>query len=101
MDSITVSPMPPTTVISTAVVPVAVTTERVSSDAEFEDLLYLLDEAPPPPLMDLSGVTTAELRGLCNRVFRELDHDFPRVGARDDYQALLEELQTRSQKPPR
>lgn len=95
MNSTTVSPL------ASPMAPAAATTGRASSDADLEDLRYFFDEEPLPLPTDLSHLPAIELQELCNRVFQELDHDFPRLGARDDYQALLEELQTRSQEPPR
>ncbi len=44
---------------------------------------------------DLSEVPTRQLRTLCNRVYQLLDCDFPSTETRDQYEALVEELERR------
>lgn len=48
------------------------------SDEEFYDLLKLCEEKPPILPEDLIGLSTAEVRKLCNLAFHEMDTDFPR-----------------------
>lgn len=65
-------------------------------------LLGLCDEKPPVLPQDLIGLSTPEVQKLCNRVFREMDADFPRIGAHDDYETLVHELDNRAkQSEPR
>jgi predicted GNAT family acetyltransferase len=44
---------------------------------------------------DLATVTTRELRLLCNRTFQHLDSDHPALEAREQFDALTEELERR------
>jgi predicted GNAT family acetyltransferase len=52
-----------------------------------------LDEAGFP--VDLTVVTTRQLRVLCNEVYRLLDRDFPPMEAAEQYESLVEELERR------
>jgi predicted GNAT family acetyltransferase len=52
-----------------------------------------VDDAEFPA--DLSEVPTRQLRTLCNRVYQLLDCDFPTMETRDQYEALVEELERR------
>lgn len=46
---------------------------------------------------DLSAVSTRQLRVLANRLYRELDTDFPPYGAWEDYATVADELQRREE----
>ncbi|WP_192476614.1 hypothetical protein [Arthrobacter sp. AET 35A] len=60
------------------------------------DYLFTLGEEDLPALPpDLSTVATDELCRLCNLMFQEMNKDFPRFGAREDYAILVQELQSR------
>ncbi len=52
-----------------------------------------LDETGFP--VDLSVITTRELRVLCNQVYRLLDRNYPPMESREQYEALVEELERR------
>lgn len=52
------------------------------------------DEFPALPL-DLTELSCDELRSMCNQLFREINNDFPRFGAREDYGIICDELQRR------
>ncbi|WP_192476647.1 hypothetical protein [Arthrobacter sp. AET 35A] len=52
------------------------------------------DELPALP-PDLSDLSCAELRSMCNQMFREMNEDFPRFGPREDYAILCDELRHR------
>ncbi|NOJ59943.1 hypothetical protein [Arthrobacter sp. 260] len=55
-------------------------------------------EAPESGLPeDLSELSVSELATLCDRVFSELDQEFPTFGAHEDYRLLTEELQSRGE----
>jgi len=66
------------------------------TEKEFYDLLGLSNEKPPVLPQDLIDLSTAEVQKLCNQVFREMDADFPRIGAQDDYETLVHELDNRA-----
>jgi predicted GNAT family acetyltransferase len=51
-------------------------------------------DVPEVPF-DLSGVTTRELRILCNQLYRVLDTDYPPFGVQDDYEAVVQALADR------
>lgn len=51
-------------------------------------------EVPEVPV-DLSGVTTRELRILCNQLYRALDADYPPFGVLDDYETVVAVLAER------
>lgn len=44
---------------------------------------------------DVAGMSTRELRVLCNQLYKVLDKDFPPYGAREGYAAVVEELEQR------
>jgi hypothetical protein len=44
---------------------------------------------------DLSSVSARELRVLCNQLHRALDVDFPPFGARENYVAVVNQLEER------
>lgn len=44
---------------------------------------------------DLSVIPTRRLRALCNQTYQSLDHDYPPMEAREQYEALVEELEHR------
>lgn len=52
-----------------------------------------LDETGFP--VDLTVVPTRQLRVLCNQVYRLLDRDYPPMEAREQYEALVEEIEHR------
>lgn len=54
----------------------------------------LTPEVPELP-HDLSGITTRELRVLCNQLYRVLDTDYPPFGVQEDYEAVREVLAVR------
>lgn len=68
------------------------------TDLDLEALFDLGDDDIPTLPSDLSDYQIAELRILCNRMFKEMNKDFPRFGAREDYEVLREELDARSGK---
>ncbi|MUK03381.1 hypothetical protein GM708_16600 [Vibrio cholerae] len=51
-------------------------------------------EMPSVP-HDLSGVSTRELRIMCNQLYRVLDTDYPPFGAQEDYEAVAHMLASR------
>lgn len=65
-------------------------------DFDFDALFNLGDDALPTLPLDLSDLPTAELKIMCNRMFGEMNKDFPRFGAREDYEVLRDELARRS-----
>jgi hypothetical protein len=46
-------------------------------------------------LPDLSSASTRELRMLCNQLFAALEEDFPPYGARENYAAVVTQLEER------
>lgn len=72
----------------------------VLSDAHLEDLFDLGEDELPLLPADLSELATEELRSMCNRMFREMNKDFPRFGAREDYGILSNELNHRLAQQP-
>lgn len=73
-----------------------------SGQESFEDTLAGLDassnvsqKVPLEIPEDLSSVTTRYLRVLSNRLFKELDTDFPQYGTQEDFAQVVEELSRR------
>ncbi|MBE0010020.1 hypothetical protein DXT87_09470 [Arthrobacter sp. AET 35A] len=65
------------------------------SDCDLYALFDLGDDELPMVPADLSELAVEELVSLCNRMFREMNKDFPRFGAREDYGILSDELNHR------
>lgn len=61
------------------------------------DIMFDLEDGNVPAiLLDLAALSIPELEYMCAWMFREMDEDFPRFGAGDDYVAFRDELQRRS-----
>lgn len=84
-----------TTAVSETGEPLSAYSQADLSVEEFNDLFLLGDEMSPLLPEDLADLPTSEVRRLCNRAFHEMDSEFPRIGARYDYETLLEELHNR------
>ncbi|WP_156809143.1 hypothetical protein [Arthrobacter sp. TB 23] len=72
----------------------------VLADFDLHALLDLGEDELPTLPPDLSELAIEELRRLCNRMFQEMNQDFPRFGAREDYGILFDELHYRSGQQP-
>lgn len=74
---------------------------RLMTTAEWEPDFPSLPSDPEAPVSglpeDLSELSVSELAALCDRVFSELDEEFPAFGAPEDYRLLVEELQSRGE----
>ncbi|GAA1114933.1 hypothetical protein [Arthrobacter flavus] len=67
----------------------------------FEDDPYSVDNSFEPLPLDLSDLPRAEVSALCDRAFQEMNEEFPRFGATEDYERLRGELDRRSKEPAR
>lgn len=81
-------------------IPDRVPETRVLSDSDLEALFDLGEDELPMLPADLSELAVDELRSMCNRMFREMNKDFPRFGAREDYGVLFNELNHRLGQQP-
>ncbi|MHA7278110.1 hypothetical protein ACX80O_16625 [Arthrobacter sp. Hz1] len=72
----------------------------ILSDFDLDALFDLGEDELPTLPPNLSELATEDLRSLCNRMFREMNKDFPRFGAREDYGILFDELHYRSGQQP-
>ncbi|WP_422390757.1 GNAT family N-acetyltransferase [Arthrobacter sp. N1] len=75
------------------------TAQEKASTPSRELPLHTVEAPPATPGSafpeDLATVTTRELRLLCNRTFQHLDTDHPALEAREQYDALIGELERR------